>query len=225
MAFYSRFLERVETRLTLADWAWRAVLAAMTFGIPAWAAHATDWLLLYGPIAWIGAGLAGMLTASIITYVSTVAYQRLRTIRLLRKISERADAINPMDQYFHSKRINLQWFVPPSGDAVEGKTFTKCEILGPLNIIPFGCHIFNSLYVSTDYIMVRDEALTRNQIRNGHVFRNCTFQECKFYFVSFLVSESAFEVFNSTGGCNWITHTPVPELALTAPPTVIDLPP
>jgi hypothetical protein len=141
MAFYSQLLDRVETRLSLADWAWRGGLALMTFGVPAWAAHATGWLASYGPIAWVGAGLIGMLACSVVAYLVSITYVKIRTIRLLRRISERADAINPMDQYFHSKRINLQWFVPPSGDAVEGKTFTKCEIIGPLNIIPFGCPI------------------------------------------------------------------------------------
>jgi hypothetical protein len=73
--------------------------------------------------------------------------------------------------------------------------------------------------------MVRDDALTKGLIKNGHVFRSCTFSECKFYFVSFLISEGTFEVFDRTGGCNWIIQIPIPELNLTPPPKVIDAPP
>ena len=187
------------------------------FGIPAWAAHATEWLNEYGPITWVASGFVGVFLLSMVSWFGVLTLTKLRTIMLIRKISERADAINPMDQHFYSKRINLQWFVPPSGDEVQNKTFTKCEIIGPLNIIPFQCPIIKSVYVSADYIVVRNETLGRT-ILNGHVFRNCTFVECKFYYISFLVGEAAYSVFDATGGCNWITHVPVPPLVLTSPP-------
>ena len=224
MSVFSTILDRVESRVSLADWAWRGAMLMIGFGVPAWAAHATVWLNQYGPITWVACGFAGLIIVGIVANLSAFALTKFRTIRMLKRLSERADAINPMDGHFHSKRINLQWFVPPSGDEVRDKTFIKCEIIGPLNVVPFGCSILKSMYVSADYIMVRNESLD-GMIRNGHIFRNCTFVECRFYFISFLVSEAAYPVFNVTGGCNWITHIPVPPLALTSPPNVFDVPP
>jgi hypothetical protein len=196
----------------------------MSFAIPAWATHASAWLASYGPIGWVAAGFAGLCIFVILAWVCVITYGKIQLSSLNRRLLSRADAVNPLDTHFHRKRIFLQSFLAPSGDPVEGKTFSQCEIVGPLNIIPFGCLITKSLYVSSDYIMVSNDAINLGTIRNGHVFRNCQFTECKFYFVSFLISEAAFELFDRAGGCNWITHIPVRQLDLLAPATAVETP-
>lgn len=182
--------------------------SSISFGIPAWAAHATGWLSVYGPIAWVLSGFLGLTVTAVITQFVLHAYYKIQLISRLSKIEAGLDVVNPLDSNFYQRRIHLTSFIPPSGDAVVGKHFHKCEIIGPINIVPFGCIITKSLYVSSDYIVISNDALNNNKIKNGNIFKDCTFSECKFYFVSFLISEAAYDVFNRTGGCNWITKPP-----------------
>ncbi|MGD9657470.1 MAG: hypothetical protein AB7U61_07485, partial [Methylocystis sp.] len=113
-----------------------------------------------------------------------------------------------MKRHFLDERVYLKDLLPPGRGAVTSKTFERCEIVGPLNIYPIGGIIQNCVYHAVDYVMLDEDKVKSGNIHNCFVFNDCRFIDCKIFFVSFLITEGAFEAYNSMGGCNWITKVP-----------------
>src|SRR5207248_10378109 len=80
--------------------------AASASGASAWAAHASAWLNKYGPIAWVGSALVGLLIFSVIYLLWARARLALANTAAVRKWQESVDSINPLDQEFTRRRIN-----------------------------------------------------------------------------------------------------------------------
>lgn len=179
-----------------------------SFAIPAWAASASDWISSYGPIGWVGAGFIGLIIGVFAIKALTAIKIAMININITKKFYENGDKINPLDKHFLNIRIHLRDLLPPGPGIIEGKTFENCELIGPLNIFPFQCAISGNLYTAVDYIVVDNQKAIDGKILNSAIFKDCRFLNCKIFFVSFLVMENSFEVFDATGGCNWITGTP-----------------
>lgn len=177
----------------------------MTSGIAVWATRATAWLDAWGPIAWVTSGIIGVLIFLSFAGICISLANRMLGFSIKRKLLSKADAVNPMDIHFLNKRIVLVDLFPPAPGAVEGKTFEGCDIIGPLNILPFNTPILKCTYVLTDYIAISMDAYRNNRINNARVLRDCNFRQCRFYGISILVNENEYAAANSWGGCNWIT--------------------
>lgn len=209
-----RLLDRFESRLAL----WAALGGGgVTGGLTAWAAAATEWLNAYGPIAWVGAGFLGAFLFLLGLWVLLRLAAAHTGFRARRRLYALGDPINPMDIHFLNKRIFLQRFVPPAGVAVEGKTFEQCEIIGPINIIPIRTTIEGCEFITTDHVVIDVNALAERRVRNGQLFDRCRFINCKFFYVTILVNDRAWESHDRAGGCNWITLLPVVEPELPLP--------
>lgn len=174
-----------------------------------WAARATDWINSWGPIAWVMSGAVGIALFLVIARLCIAFGERIVLFQLKRKLHSRGDAINPMDAHYLNKRIVLESILPPYPGPVDGKTFERCDIVGPLNILPFGGGISGCLYVLTDYITIDPDAVYKDRINNARVFKNCRFIDCKFYNISILIKADEYAQANAGGGCNWITLVPV----------------
>ncbi|WP_018407543.1 hypothetical protein [Methylocystis rosea] len=191
-----------------------ALLAS--FALPAWAAATTEWISSYGRIGWVAAGFSGLLVGVIAVYVMTSIKISLIKMSITRLFYQEGQRINPLDIHYLNKRINLRDLLPPGPGIIENKTFENCELVGPLNIFPVNCILQRNLYTAVDYIVVDNEKSRSGKILNAAIFNNCRFLNCKIYFVSFLIMEESFEVFDSWGGCNWITQTPKEGVQLAA---------
>lgn len=203
----SRWLSRASDSISLWQFISGSSLIA-SFALPAWAAATTEWVMGYGPIGWVAAGFAGLFVSAFSIYIITAIRFLLTKAHVLKTFYANSDKINPLDLHFLNKRINLKDLLPPGPGIVENKTFENCELVGPLNIFPFQCLLQRNLYTAVDFIVVDNQKAKTHAITNAAEFRNCRFLNCKIYFVSFLVMEDAYKIFDSYGGCNWITKTP-----------------
>ena len=188
---------------------------AVSFSIPAWFGHLTEWVLAYGPIGWVVCGFAGLLAFVLIAAIWAFAREKIVSTTIARNFYQTSDRIDPMKSHFLNQRLNLEDFLPPGTGFVEGKTFEGCELIGPLNILTFDTIVTACTFEVVDHIMIDIEKALN--IRNARIFKDCTFKKCKFFHVSFLIAESAYENVTMQGGTNWITPTPMTKIQNSIP--------
>lgn len=179
----------------------------LSFSIPAWFGHITDWVSAYGPIGWVVCGFAGLLAFVLSAAIWSFARAKFVSATIARNFYQTSDRIDPMKTHFLNQRLNLEDFLPPGAGFVEGKTFEGCELIGPLNILTVDTFVTACTFEVVDHIMIDIEKALN--IRNARIFKDCTFKKCKFFHVSFLIVEGAYENVTMQGGTNWITSTPI----------------
>jgi hypothetical protein len=130
--YLDSLLEKIESRWSLATLVWQTVGAVMSFGIPAWAAHATAWLNRFGPIAWVTCGFAGLLLFAAFLVLIAVFRERFIVASIRRRFYEKADGINPLEPTFRNQRIYLSDLISPIEPAVKNKTCTRGKSTGRL---------------------------------------------------------------------------------------------
>lgn len=88
------------------------------------------------------------------------------------------DRINPAQKTFANVRINIHDLLPPAWRIIDSKDFIECDIIGPANVLIEGkSSILNSGYATVDFVLIRQD----RGIHNVIVFKDCTFQRCKFF--------------------------------------------
>ncbi len=180
--------------------------------ITAYAAGLVEVLKYFSPLSWVLGGLIGMCLSSL-TY-ALVGYARIR--HQLADIRERiaiSDFINPHDQTFESRRIRVTDLLRPTISAIENKTFVNCDIIGPANIVVRHCTLRGSSGNLLD-AFVASGAMPLN----ATVFLNCTFTNCSFYMVTFVIPVQFIDDFarHEFRGLNWLTALPQPTASSTA---------
>ena len=178
----------------------------VSFGVPAWIGYITDWVSAYGPIGWLACGMAGLLTFVAGFWIYSFAREKYINSTISKTFYEKTDRINPMQTHFLDARIRLEDLLPPGTGWVTGKTFEKCDLIGPLNIATYNCIMQGNHYASVDHIMIDPECIDR--IMNARGFSDCRFLGCTFYNVSFLVGLPNYDYVTGLGGSNWITLPP-----------------
>lgn len=92
-----------------------------------WLSQGVDWVNQFGWLGWwvaflLGAVLAAFVMAGIglakISWIKARAYQ---------KWSDKVDDVNPLEQIFDKKRINLSDLATPVENRIYKKIFTNCE--------------------------------------------------------------------------------------------------
>lgn len=183
-------------------------LAAMvgSFTLFAWAASATAWLNAYGPIAWVGSGVVGILL--LIGCLMLWARYRMfaATADVVAKQAESDDVVNPLHDSFDRHRVRLSQIASPIDNLVDGKTFNRCEILGPANVVILDGIVMqdNELY-GCDFAVVRIGAHVSNAVK----LRRCTINRSKLHGITFLIPPDAAHN-PGMAGANWITERPAP---------------
>jgi len=193
-----KFLDRFESR-----WSLWILLGTLSFGVPAWAASTLDLLKKYSPASWVAAGFLGVLIFALVVYLGVLIRDRLILSEIRKRFYEAGDKINPLENYFRSRRIHLRDLLPPAAGMpdVINKTFEDCELVGPLCLIPNGCRFDGCTWVQSDHAIITMERYPRT----GRMFQSCTFRRCKFYFVTFLIPERIWQSFDVA---HWITALP-----------------
>jgi hypothetical protein len=202
-----RLLMHTEWKISL----WNALFGAggiLSFGIPAWAASASDWLATYGPIGWVGAGFLGLLIFCLAAWLWSLA--RIQWFRgtVTKAYAATRPSVNPLEDHFINQRIFLNDFVSPYQNIVKNKTFTDCHVFGPMNIVVSGGSIQSSTYDIADHVIIKSDGMKFQIPANAVIFQECHFIRCAFLRITFLVLESMFEEIERGGGTNWITRTP-----------------
>ena len=190
---------------------WNALFSAgglMSFGIPAWAAAASNWLSSYGPIAWVGCGFLGLAIFSVSGLVVSAARTQWHKGTITKIYAANRPLINPLENNFTKNRIFLTSFISPFQNIVKDKTFTDCHILGPMNIVVSGGVLNYCTYDIADHVIIKSDGMQFKIPANAVIFQNCNFIRCAFVQITFLVPEAMFKSVESGGGASWITKTP-----------------
>jgi hypothetical protein len=178
--------------------------ASLTGALVGWATWVAGLFQQYAPASWVIAGILGALVGALIMLVAAFARERIQMVKFRNWVFS-AHQINPLDAMFNSRRIRLVDLAPPIGPFITGKTFIDCEIIGPANIMFSSCHFQQCGGEVVDGIVIKAPF----QPSNGFGFKNCTFTRCKFYLLTFMITEADFQFFyENHGGLNWITERP-----------------
>lgn len=184
-----------------------------SFALPAWAARASNWLNAWGPIAWVACGFLGVAVALAIMWAAALRNRYALMTRILRHTTADGDGVNPLESTFIRKRIKLSDLAEPVSGSIRHKTFVDCEIVGPGNAIAFPSCIF----AGSGGEMVDAVVFTRGRAIAGYELENCTFRNCKFFRLTFLIPHVFYETFHRHGweGLVWLTETPAqPQLPI-----------
>ena len=190
MGYLGRRLASVERwlgRVHLATW----IIGLCSIGaaiVIAYAASITDWLRPWGPIGYIGVSIIGLLTLYIVGSGSFFVYSSAKVRSALARYSDRQVQtlqINPLDNSFTKRRINLSDFFHPFGRPVGASTFQDCELFGPATIFLNGCRFLNSGIHNCDILILNDNVDSFTAIR----FDACIFERCHFYRATMFVTK------------------------------------
>lgn len=203
---------------------WRLSLWALLFGkegvmtgttiIALLATYATEAVQQFSPLSYVIVALGTCVAVYLIYGLYAFATSRLQVVKF-RQVMHDANKINPLDTYFERQRIRVFDLAPAVGGLIVGKTFVGCEIVGPTNVM-FSptCTFHGNGGDGVDGLVIRHGRTAMN----GFGFDGCTFRNCRFYLLTFMVPEAFFLDFLSFNwqGINWITDLP----ASGAPPLI-----
>jgi hypothetical protein len=169
------------------------------------AAYLSTWWEWLGPLGVVGLAFVVSMGAWLII----AAASNLRSKSAKNRAEEIAysafkpnnDAVNPLLSEFHNQRILVNDVMHPFKKTIENKTFTKCELVGPANILlSHGSHITGCGFYNCDLIPTKKSVHIQNAIVFTHSqmissqFWNCTiyvhpdviphFEQMKPYYVS-----------------------------------------
>ncbi len=169
------------------SWAAGVIWSAIGGGVMAWAAYATNMFAAYAPASWVGAGFLGCLVSAAIFWLVARSQHWLAQAKWTRTFASPGDGINPLDDNFVRKRIKINDFVSPAHAWVQGKTFDRCELIGPSPVMFDRGNIVNPLFFDCNFICVKNNVTIHNAIK----FEGCSFIGCRIYKCEIFVPVSA----------------------------------
>jgi hypothetical protein len=194
---------------------WDALSSIFTWAFPivgglvsAWLAWLTDRLNAYAPLSWLAAGLFGGLICAGIAWLVGRARWWMIQARWANLLNSPGEGVNPLDDNFVRRRIKIDDFVSPVHPSIQGKSFDRCELIGPA-VVLMGSSVFDPLFFDCNFICVKDNV----NVYNAIVISDYVFLRCKFYRLSLLVPES---VVNSVPPVPWLSRVPT-EFGLPVP--------
>lgn len=205
---------------------WRLSLYNMLFGqwglivggsiASASAIRATEMLRDYAPASWVVGGILTGIAIAIGYRVFISARERAQVLRFRARVAD-ASHVNPLDDIFRRQRLKLTDLCAPIGGVVENKVFIECDIIGPANAVIFpDCTFIGSRGEGNDQLIIKRGVVAST----GFAVVNCTFRNCRFFLVTFMVPEPFYLSFVSHNwtGVNWLTETPADKIMTTSLP-------
>lgn len=153
-----KWLDRTESRISLANFIWVGSGTVTLGGVGAYIGILTDWINAYGAFGWLCSALFVMFAGAL--FVLLVAQVRLKwnTASATKKWQEEVSYINPLETEFSKKRINIQDLVHPITKKISDKKFTDCQLIGPSNIIFSGGQgiMYNTKFINCELVVMKD---------------------------------------------------------------------
>ncbi|MCQ4161176.1 hypothetical protein NON00_14720 [Roseomonas sp. GC11] len=144
----------------------------------------------YGYIGWIFVGIFTFLIMSISIFISVFSYKNILHIQFSRKFLYNSDNINPLHHQFDMKRISVTTIAHPMEGTIKNKTFTKCELIGPANILLTGGGILTGTsFFNCDLVVLNDSS----EIFNAYLMQNCSIIDCSIYKCTLMLYKSDYE--------------------------------
>ncbi len=202
-----KLFDHFGSHVTVWTWAWPYVGGVVGVGtVTGLVAKATAWIEPWGPIGWWAAAMVGALIAALLLLLFALAYGRIMDARLKRKIYGSGDKLNPLEDFFDRKRIDINDLAYPFAPIVRKKTFQNCDLVGPCNVLVMG----RSELYGCGGTLVQAAIIDRNtRIQNAIAFEDCVIRNCNLYQITFLVPADGFKQFSEGfKDLPWITKLP-----------------
>ena len=172
--------------------------------LAAYATSATKLLEQYAPLSWVGGSLVGAVLFLIGAAAWSTARVNAARLEYVRDLKTAAEPINPLDETFNRKRIQIQDLRSQFNEGVDGKTFVDCDLCGPAVIVLLGNISMSGVGIGNcEFVRVRNGAAIINAIP----FLNLTVTRGKMRGLTILVPEGAVpQVDAGVRGIQWVTH-------------------
>ena len=204
---FGKLFRALEPYTGVIEWMVRAFVAIAGGVVTGWAAQATKALEAYEPLSYVLAGIVGAGIAVLI--FAAWGWFRLAIARAhyLREISKPMDGVNPLEDNFYRKRIDVSKFGDPVGRASIKQDFRNCEIVGPAVVYFRNC-TFTGIFEQglCDFIGLRDDS-RKPPLQNPIVFDNCIFRDCHYSRLVMLFNRNNSDQLDqvSNGQIPWLT--------------------
>ena len=158
-------------------------------------ASISKWLEPYGPVAWGGVGIISVFLLSLAFYWAGWA-RRHFAIASYAENKGKNSSVNTLSPTHTHERINLGDFYHPYLEPTSQVRFQDCHIYGPALVAMFGAGYLSGVKLpDCDVVILSDEQM-RGKSRpplGAVLFVGCTFINCSFYRVTFLLPQAEYE--------------------------------
>lgn len=135
----------------------------------------------YAPFSWLACGAAGAVLFLLGYWLWCGARLKVGHLRFVDRITNTRDYVNPVEQTFTDRRIDLSAFSTPIPRPLRNKTFVNCELFGP-GVIYLGGRVSlgHVEFSHCDFVLVKTGARMLNVIpffdmtMRGGVLHNAT---------------------------------------------------
>lgn len=204
---------RIEPGIALGQWVYDRITANSTAlfslfiagGGMTYLSFITAWAKQLGPA---GIGMIALLSALISYYLLSLAQTNRATKRVqeataqaISKWQSEVDQINPLDEEFNRKRIDILSFKHPISNRIEGKIFSNCQLIGPCNIIFSGSRASHVTFTNCDLITIN----TKTVLYNCVLFDNISIFGGEIVNCTIFIPPNMVESFKQTKDANFIS--------------------
>ena len=170
------FIEKWSGRASNAYTLWPLLPVGIASGMMVYLSTGVTWISQFGAFGWATTGILSFLVLSGATFLAGAAREKFVYAKIAREKAAPGDSVNPIEREFTKKRINLIDLVRPSTSYIKDKTFTDCQLIGPMNVILDGVTISGSGFINCNWAVVKSNitifnavALTNVTIRGGDI--------------------------------------------------------
>jgi hypothetical protein len=204
MGYWGWFIEQVVRLVT----SWTILSGIAAGAVMTYLSSITEWLAVWGPVAWGGIGIGVALTTMLaVSRARLWASSRTLSAATERLVDARTQysGANPLAKTFEHERINLHDLTTPLSSQIRGKTFVGCQIVGPVNVLLFGStNIVNPQGLACEAVYADNDVFVTNAVQ----VYDCDFRDCEFFNVTFTVLPEQYDAFSNALGVSWITKNP-----------------
>lgn len=216
MANWLRRFLRIEPAVSLTSWIASTVYGLITNWALVWATVGAIAVTWSGMVQGYPLGTHGLIISAVATAViiyALVSRGRLWSARTsVEKATERyiearvgKSSVNPLDITFTQERIDIRDIIRPLSQEVRNKTFVRCQIVGPINVVLIGStNIANPRGTACEAAYCDNDVFISNAVK----LIDCDFRDCEFFNVTFMVLPDHYEKFISNIMTSWITSNP-----------------
>jgi hypothetical protein len=163
------------------------VVAALGGGGMAYLASITDWLRVWGPVAWGAIGLVSLGFIVVICYIYSLIIARNRMSEYTR-IKSSTSGTNVLAATHEDERIELSQFYHPYFSATEHVRFEHCDLMGPAYTAINGCTFDGCTMSDCQVVIVRPDAPATHAV----LLRFCTFVRCRLHRVVWVMTPETY---------------------------------
>jgi len=162
------------------------------------AAYFTEWMATWGvfglAVVAVSAACLIFVAISIATFVVAAAKEKKNLATYIARCAERSSDVNPLDDIFRKKVINIVDMFLPHMQMLSSKNFKECHFMGPGVVLIWNqCSLSQCLFDGSCNFVVID--YRKNHTASGLVaFENTQFEKCVFVNVTFILAEGTAKI-------------------------------